>query len=98
MQLLHDALIASLAVLGGAAATKWAALLQNRSTFEDAVLGPLGALALAMVVIYGLVKYLSHERKEAKEANEARIKLLQDQVDRLSAENTRLWQQIHGVK
>lgn len=96
MNIVQDMLAALLVFLGGALATTWASYLQQRSSFEDAVLGPLGALALAMLVIYGLVKYLSVERREARAANEARIKQLNDQIERLSAENARLWQDIHG--
>jgi hypothetical protein len=99
MQIVQDMLAALLVFIGGAMATVWAALIQEHNgPFVDAVLGPLGALALAMLVIYGLVRYLGMERKEAREANEARIRESHEENERLRAENARLWQQIHGTK
>ena len=99
MQIVQDMLVALLVFIGGAMATTWTRLIQQQNgPFVDAVLGPLGALALAMVVIYGLVRYLSMERKEARESNEARIREMRDQIDRLSVENARLWQEIHEIK
>jgi hypothetical protein len=99
MQIIQDMLVALLVFIGGAMATVWARVMQQQNgPFVDAVLGPLGALALAMLVIYGLVRYLGMERKEAREANEARIRESHEDNERLRAENARLWQQIHGNK
>ena len=96
MHIVNDMLAALLVFLGGALATAWASLPQQRTSFEEAVLGPLGALALAMLVIYGLTKYLSIERREARDANEARIKQLNEQIERQASEIARLWQEVHG--
>lgn len=99
MQIIHDMLMGSLVFLSGVLATKWATLLQSsRSPFEDAVLGPLGALALAMLVIYGLVRYLSQERKEAREAVNSRLADKSATIDRLREENARLWAEIQTLK
>ena len=99
MQIIHDMLMGSLVFLGGVLATQWASLLQSsRSPFEDAVLGPLGALALAMLVIYGLVKYLSQERKEAREAVNSRLADKSATIDRLREENARLWGEVQALR
>jgi hypothetical protein len=91
MHIVQDVLVGLLLFTAGAVATLWTSFVQDTSPFVDAVLGPLGALALAMLVIYGLIRYLNSERREARDANEARIKLLQE-------ENARLWQRISEME
>jgi len=96
MQLFIDILAGVFVFLGGALATAWVTFQEQSSTFENAVLGPLGALALAMLVIYGLMKYLKSEQRDAKEAMD---RLLQDKdraIERLVEENDRLRDRISG--
>lgn len=98
MNIVHDMLVALLIFLAGALATAWTWFVQEHKALEDAVLGPLGALALAMIVIFGLLKYLNAERKEARQQIDKRISDKDATINRLREENSRLWQEIHALK
>lgn len=96
MQLFIDILAGVFVFLGGALATAWVTFQEQPSTFENAVLGPLGALALAMLVIYGLMKYLKSEQRESKEAMDRLLKDKDRAIDRLIEENDRLRERLSG--
>lgn len=67
MQIIHDAVVGLFVLLSGALISRFMAVLQEEQGLVNDVLGPVGALALALIVIGFLLRYLDQERKQARE-------------------------------
>lgn len=80
MQVVQDVLVGFLVMATGALVSMVTLSSQQAGGIEEKVLGPLGALAFAIVVIGYLLRYLSAERKEARENNNRYLDELKRQL------------------